>query len=98
FAVSPDLWQIVDEAVAMPVTKRDFQARIEILLRSRRISHELKIRNEDLEAFIQAMSHDLKASVRAVTMFTETIAMSQAEHMDEEGRSDLERIRWAAQE
>jgi signal transduction histidine kinase len=98
WASTSTLWQVIDDVITMPVSKIELQARVEILLRFRRRSHELKIRNEDLEAFVQAMSHDLRASVRAVMMFTEALTSSQAEHMDEMGRSDLERIRWAAEE
>jgi signal transduction histidine kinase len=98
WARMPNLWQLVDESIMMPVAKLELQARVEILLRARRISLELKLRNEDLEAFIQAMSHDLRASVRAVTMFAEAISMSEMERFSEEGKQDLERIRWAAQE
>src|SRR6266581_661395 len=94
----PDLWQLVDESITMPVSKLELQARVEILLRARRISLELKLRNDDLEAFIRAMSHDLRASVRAVTMFAEAVNMSEAEKLSKEGKQDLDRIRWAAQE
>src|SRR5690348_15220093 len=77
----PNLWQLVDDSITTPVPKIELQPRIEILLRARRISLELKLRNEDLEAFIQAMSHDLRASVRAVTMFAEAIKTSEVEHL-----------------
>jgi len=95
---TPNLWQLVDESITTPVSKIELQSRVEILLRARRISLELKLRNEDLEAFIQAMSHDLRASVRAVTMFAEAVNMSEGERISEEGKQDLDRIRWAAQE
>lgn len=94
----PQLWQIVDESITTPVSKLELQSRVEILLRARRISLELKLRNEDLEAFIQAMSHDLRASVRAVTIFAEAVADSQAGRFTEVGQQDLDRIRFAAQE
>jgi len=94
----PNLWQLVDQAIMTPVSKVELQARIEILLRARRISLELKLRNEDLEAFVQAMSHDLRASIRAVGMFADATAASEGHRLSEEGRQDLERIRWAAQE
>jgi signal transduction histidine kinase len=94
----PNLWLLVDESITVPVSKVELQSRVEILLRARRISLELKLRNEDLEAFIQAMSHDLRASVRAVTMFAEAVNMSEAERLSQEGKQDLDRIRWAAQE
>jgi signal transduction histidine kinase len=94
----PNLWQLVDESMTTPVSKIELQSRVEILLRARRISLELKLRNEDLEAFIQAMSHDLRASVRAVTMFAEAVNMSEEDRLSKEGKQDLDRIRWAAQE
>jgi signal transduction histidine kinase len=94
----PNLWQFVDESITLPVAKLELQARIEILLRARRISLDLKLRNEDLEAFIQAMSHDVRASVRAVTMFAEAVSMSDGDRLSEEGKQDLDRIRWAAVE
>jgi len=94
----PQLWQFVDESIAIPVEKMELQARVEILLRIRRISLELKIRNEDLEAFIQAMSHDLRASVRAVNMFAEAVTASDGEKLSGNARQDLQRIHWAAQE
>jgi signal transduction histidine kinase len=98
WARTPNLWQFVDESITTPVSKIELQSRVEILLRARRISLELKLRNEDLEAFIQAMSHDLRASVRAVTMFAEAVSISEQERLSKEGKQDLERIRWAAQE
>jgi signal transduction histidine kinase len=94
----PNLWQLVDESITMPVPKLELQARVEILLRARRISLDLKLRNEDLEAFIQAMSHDLRASVRAVTMFAEAVAQSDGERISPDGKQDLARIGWAAAE
>lgn len=98
WAQVPHLWQLVDESIMVPVAKVELQSRVEILLRARRISLDLKLRNEDLEAFIQAMSHDLRASLRAVTMFAEALSAGENERLSEEGRQDLDRIRWAAQE
>jgi signal transduction histidine kinase len=98
WASTAGLWKLVDDAIAVPVSKLELQARVEILLRSRRMSQDLKLRNDDLEAFIQAMSHDLRASIRTVTMFTESLTQSQSEQLNDEGKSDLKRIEWAAQE
>jgi signal transduction histidine kinase len=98
WACTPNLWQFVDESITTPVSKIELQSRVEILLRARRISLDLKLRNEDLEAFLQAMSHDLRASVRAVTMFAEAASTSEQDRLSQEGKQDLDRIRWAAQE
>jgi signal transduction histidine kinase len=94
---SPELWHYIDDAVVIPVSKRELQTRIEILVRARRVSLELKLRNEDLEAFIQAMSHDLRASVRAITMFTSALETKSRE-LGEDAARDLVRINWAAAE
>src|SRR5438874_13041293 len=85
----PHLWQLVDESIMTPVAKLELQSRVEILLRARRVSLDLKLRNEDLEAFIQAMSHDLRASVRAVMMFAEAISTGEGENFSQETRQDL---------
>jgi signal transduction histidine kinase len=97
-AKTPNLWQSVDDAILMPVTKVELQSRMEILLRARRISHELKLRNDDLEAFIQAMSHDLRASIRAITIFAESVSRSEGDRVSAQGSQDLVRIQLAAQE
>src|SRR5215831_6625309 len=98
WAQIPHLWQLVDESIMLPVAKLELQSRVEILLRARRISLDLRLRNEDLEAFIQAMSHDLRASLRAVTMFAEALSMADKDRLSDDGKQDLDRIRWAAQE
>src|SRR5437762_9984558 len=94
----PNLWQSVDDSITMPVSKLELQSRVEILLRARRTSLELQLRTDDLEAFIQALPHDVRASVRAVTMFAEAASMSEAGRLSPQGQQDLDRIRWAAQE
>jgi signal transduction histidine kinase len=50
----PQLWQLVDESITTPVTRVELQARVEILLRARRMSLDLKIRNEDQDAQSEA--------------------------------------------
>jgi len=98
WAAMPQLWPIVDDVVEIPVSKLELQTRVEILLRARRMSQELRVRNQDLEAFMQAMSHDLKASIRTVTMFAETLVESRGKELDEQAKEDLQRIQWAADE
>ena len=98
WAREPRLWHYVDDVVHIPVAKLEIQARVEILLRARRLSQDLKIRNDDLEAFIQAMSHDLRASLRVVTVFSEALSVSQSGRLDEEGKGDIKRISLAAEE
>ncbi|GAC1431954.1 MAG: hypothetical protein PVS3B3_22090 [Ktedonobacteraceae bacterium] len=82
----------LDEIVLIPIEKRELQMRVETLLRTRSLSLDIKLRNEDLESYIQAMTHDLRAPVRAVAGFTEALAEDEATHMTEQGKHYLTMI------
>ncbi len=88
----PDISEVVDEIILTPVEKVELFARTEMLLRARRLSLELRLRKDDLEAFIQAMTHDLRAPLRTVTGFAEAMAENQSERLDASGRHQLDRI------
>jgi signal transduction histidine kinase len=89
------LWKTVDELIRVPIEKLELQARVEILLRTRLLSLELKLRNEDLESFFHAMTHDLRAPLRAIRSFTQFLQKEEAERLGTQGRHDLERIQSA---
>ena len=67
------LWQTIDELIGLPIEKVELQARVEVLLRARRLSLELKLRNEDLESFFHALTHDLRSPLRAIMGFAEAL-------------------------
>jgi len=90
--------QRVDESVAAPIEKRELQARVETLLRTRKLSLEVKLQNEDLESYIQAMTHDLRAPIRAVSGFAEAIEEDEAAQMTEQGRHYLSMIQSATEQ
>jgi signal transduction histidine kinase len=92
------LASLADEIVLTPVEKVELFARIEMLLRARRLSLELRLRKDDLEAFIHAMTHDLRAPLRTVSGFAEAIALDQGERLDATGRRQLERIQAAVRQ
>lgn len=46
------LWQNMDDLITKPIEKVELQARVEILLRSRSLSQQLKATNEDLQSEI----------------------------------------------
>lgn len=50
--ITRHLWQSIDELVTKPIEKVELQARIEILLRSRQLSVQLKTANEELQSEI----------------------------------------------
>lgn len=92
------LLKLVDEVVLTPVEKVELFARIEMLLRARRLSLELRLQKDDLETFIQAMTHDLCAPLRTVTGFAEAMAEDQASRLDASGRHQLDRIQAAVRQ
>jgi signal transduction histidine kinase len=81
--------------IRIPIEKLELQARVEILLRTRQLSQELKLRNEDLESFFHVMTHDVRAPLRAITSFTQLLQEEEAWRMGERGRRDLSLIQSA---
>jgi signal transduction histidine kinase len=90
------LWKTVDELIRVPIEKLELQARVEILLRTRQLSQDLKLRNEELESFFHAMSHDVRAPLRAIKGFARLLQEDEAERLGVQGRHDLERIQSVA--
>ncbi len=90
------LWKTVDELIRVPIVKLELQARVEILLRTRQLSQELKLRNEELESFFHAMTHDVRAPLRAIKGFAQLLREEEADLLGVQGRHDLERIQSAA--
>lgn len=92
------LWESVDDLLICPIDKMELQVRVEVLLRAREFSSELKLRNDDLEAYSQALMHDLRAPVRAIGSFSKLLIDEQKEKLDDRGKRHLERIRAVAEQ
>jgi signal transduction histidine kinase len=92
--VTRHLWRTIDEVVLRPIEKVELQARVEILLRARRLSVALHRRHVDQEAFLHAMTHELRAPLRAITGFAEELETLSPPN--EEARHCLRRINTAA--
>ena len=74
--VTRHLWRAIDEVVLRPIEKVELQARVEILLRARRLSVALQQRQTDLETFSYAMTHELRAPFRVIAGFVEELQTS----------------------
>jgi len=80
--------------VLRPIEKVELQARAEVLLRARGLSVALQRRHADMEAFLHAMTHELRAPLRVITGFAEELqATAPTSH---EAQHCLCRIRTAA--
>src|SRR3954467_5929869 len=64
--------------------------RLEESVRER--TEELKIANRELEAFSYSVSHDLRAPLRAVSVFTQALLTDHAVSLDDEGRRLLQNV------
>lgn len=90
------LWKTVDELIKLPIEKLELQARVEVLLRTRQLSQDLKLRNEDLESFFHAMTHDVRAPLRAIKSFTQLLQEEDGGHLGERAQQDIKHIQSAA--
>lgn len=61
-----------------------------------KLNEELRAANEQLESFSYSISHDLRAPLRSLQGFSEVLLEDYGLHLDQDGRTYLERIKGAA--
>lgn len=86
-----NVWQVIDDVIVTPVNKAELQARVQVMLRARQLSIELRQRNDDLQAFVEAMTHDLKAPIRIMAALAAAVR-EDSDSLDEQTRRYLQRI------
>ncbi|MFB6097138.1 MAG: sensor histidine kinase [Haloferacaceae archaeon] len=71
-ATSPDaadseVWRRVDDVIQSPIRKRELQGRIEVLLRARETSVQLRRQRDRLDQFASVLAHDLRNPLGVAT-------------------------------
>lgn len=85
-------------ATTLPVLERALAVR-QLRIEKKRLeenvrerTEELKIANRELEAFSYSVSHDLRAPLRAVSVFTQALLSEHSAQLDDEGRRLLQNV------
>lgn len=87
------LWQTVDELIAKPLEKLELHARVEMLLRSRRLSLELQVAllqerelRELKSRFVSMVSHEFRNPLNTISGFTRLLEQGD---LPQEKRTDF---------
>ncbi|RME66292.1 MAG: GHKL domain-containing protein [Nitrospirae bacterium] len=91
------LWKVIDELICTPIERVELQARVEILLRARRYSIQIKNKLEEIEVFSHAIGHDLKAPLRTIKNLSIFIKEDCALNLSEKCRDYCNRVVAAAE-
>jgi two-component system sensor histidine kinase/response regulator len=85
-------------ATTLPVLERALAVR-QLRIEKKRLeenvrerTEELKIANRELEAFSYSVSHDLRAPLRAVSVFTQALLSEHSAPLNDEGRRLLQNV------
>ena len=98
YPVGPDTW-----ALAAPDISERVRAEHDIVSLNRELEQrvaartsQLEATNNELESFAHAVSHDLRAPLRALDGFSEILREDYGDRLDDVGRAHLDRIQSAA--
>jgi signal transduction histidine kinase len=91
------LQNALEEKEAEVVRRRKAEEEVRLLNteleeRVRQRTAELDAANKDMETFVYAVSHDLRAPLRALGSFSQILAMSSRDKLDEEARTCLDHL------
>lgn len=77
--LAADAWEVVDDIIRTPIRQSELSSRIEVLLRARRYSVDLKRQNDQLERYADIVSHDLRNPLTIAYGYLDSARQSGAE-------------------
>ena len=93
--VTRHLWRSVDELIISPIEKVELQARVEILLRSRQLSLQLKAANQELQKhnqlknrFVSILSHEFRNPLHSLLTSAQILERGDT-HFPKEKKQEL---------
>ncbi|HEY9749195.1 MAG TPA: PAS domain-containing protein [Allocoleopsis sp.] len=102
------LWDQEGQAIRMAGSHTDITSRKQAERQVQQLNEDLERRvmerttqlaviNQELEAFAYSVSHDLRAPLRSIDGFSQTLSERYAEQLDAKGQHYLQRVRAATQ-
>ncbi len=92
-----------DDYIAKPIEARELKARVRTMVRIHQLqtqliaqSEKLAEANKDMEEFLHAVSHDLRAPVISLTGMAAMLARQYGERLGDDGRLLIERLQASA--
>lgn len=86
------VWSVFDEVLLIPMPKAELLARVVRWVKIRRLTQRLEAQRADMEIFSQAIAHELRAPLRAISGFAAILAESLEEGITSDFKTDLTRI------
>jgi signal transduction histidine kinase len=92
-ATRPELWGLVDGVVRFPLSEADLASQIDTLLRLREQSRQLARQEQQFKILNRVLRHDIRNDMNVVLGWLDVLA----DHVDDAGRPQLERVESAAE-
>lgn len=94
--VTRHLWRSIDDLIWTPIEKVELLARVEVMLRARRLSLELQKANELKLNFLAMISHELRTPLTSIRGFASTLLIEDVDWGEEQEKDFLNTINFEA--